>query len=73
MHDVTVSEFVTIAPNAVVLGRVSIRSNSYVGANSTILPALLIDYNTTIGAGAVVTKDTEKDSVVVGVPAKKKL
>jgi acetyltransferase-like isoleucine patch superfamily enzyme len=39
------------------------------GANSVILPGLQIKKGTMVGAGAVVTKNTEKNEIVVGNPA----
>jgi len=41
-----------------------------IGANSTILPSLIIGENSKIGAGSVVTKNVNKNSVVYGNPAK---
>ena len=41
-----------------------------IGANSTILPGIKIGKNAVIGSGAVVTKDVEKNDVVVGNPAR---
>jgi len=41
-----------------------------IGANATILPDLIIGENSLIGAGAVVVKDVQKDSVVAGSPAR---
>ena len=40
------------------------------GANSVILPGLQIRKGTMVGAGAVVTKNTEKDDIIVGNPAR---
>ena len=41
-----------------------------VGANSTIICGNIIKENSLIGAGSVVTKNVEKNTVVVGNPAK---
>jgi acetyltransferase-like isoleucine patch superfamily enzyme len=41
-----------------------------IGANSTLLPAVIIGDNSLIGAGSVVTKDVSSDSIVAGNPAK---
>lgn len=41
------------------------------GANSVILPGLKLKKGTIVGAGSIVTKDTEEYDVVVGNPAKK--
>ena len=42
----------------------------FIGTNATILPGVTIGECAVIGAGAVVTKDVEPYTVVVGVPAK---
>lgn len=47
-----------------------IRKNVWVGANATVLPGVTIGENAVIAAGAVVTKDVPKNTVVGGVPAK---
>lgn len=70
MHDTIVGRYTTIAPNAVVLGRVNINRSCYIGANSTILPNILIGDYVTVGAGAVVTRNIDSDKIVKGIPAK---
>ena len=70
MHDNRIADFTTIAPNAVLLGRVEVGERAYVGANSTVLPELSIGANSMVGAGAVVTRDVVENSIVKGVPAK---
>ena len=47
-----------------------IERGSSVGANSTILPNLVLGENCRIGAGSVVTRDVKSNSLVYGVPAK---
>lgn len=47
-----------------------IGSNCFIGANSIILPGIVIGDNVIVGAGAVVTKNVESGCVVVGNPAK---
>jgi acetyltransferase-like isoleucine patch superfamily enzyme len=42
-----------------------------IGTNAVIMPGVHLKKGTVIGAGAVVTKDTEPFSINVGVPAKK--
>ncbi|WP_125769483.1 sugar O-acetyltransferase [Companilactobacillus furfuricola] len=50
---------------------ITIGKNVWIGASSTILPGVSIGDNAIIGAGSVVTKDVEANTIVVGVPAKK--
>lgn len=50
---------------------VKIGKNLWIGAHATILPGVTIGDNAIIAAGAVVTKDVEKNAVAGGVPAKK--
>jgi sugar O-acyltransferase (sialic acid O-acetyltransferase NeuD family) len=70
MHDCFIGSYSTIAPDAVVLGRVIIDPFVYIGANSTVLPSVHIEERSIVGAGAVVTKSVSLGSVVKGVPAK---
>lgn len=44
--------------------------NAIVGANSTLLPGVNIGKNAVVGAGSVVTKDVQENTVVCGNPAK---
>lgn len=47
-----------------------VKSGASIGANSTILPNLIIGKNSVVGAGAVVTKNVPDGVTVVGNPAK---
>ena len=55
----------TTYPAPIILGR-----NVWVGSNATILQGVTIGDNAVIGAGAVVTKDVEANTIVGGVPAR---
>jgi acetyltransferase-like isoleucine patch superfamily enzyme len=44
--------------------------NAKVGANSTILPGIVIGDNSLVGAGSLVSKNVDSDTVVAGHPAK---
>jgi acetyltransferase-like isoleucine patch superfamily enzyme len=48
----------------------TIKKGARVGANSTILPGIVIGENAVIGSGAVVTKDVPPGVVVVGNPGR---
>jgi acetyltransferase-like isoleucine patch superfamily enzyme len=52
-------------PSPVIIGK-----NVWIGSNATILPGVTIGDNSVVAAGAVVTKDVPKNTVVAGVPAK---
>jgi len=52
------------------LGGAIVKELARIGANSTILPGVVIGRNSLIGAGSVVTKDVPEDAVVVGNPAR---
>ena len=47
-----------------------IEDNVWIGINSTILPGVKIGKNSIVGAGSVVTKDVEPNTIVAGNPAK---
>ena len=40
MHDCLIGNYVTVAPNAVLLGKVEIDDKAYIGANATLLPSV---------------------------------
>jgi|SRR5690554_1422101 len=47
-----------------------IENNVWIGTNAIIMPGLRIASGSIIGAGAVLTKDTKKDGIYGGIPAK---
>lgn len=47
-----------------------IKENAWIGANAIILPGVTIGKNAIVGAGSVVTRDVEDNTVVAGNPAK---
>ncbi len=48
----------------------TVREGASIGSNSTILAGVTIGDNAIVGAGSVVTRDVEPNTVVAGVPAK---
>jgi UDP-2-acetamido-3-amino-2,3-dideoxy-glucuronate N-acetyltransferase len=44
-----------------------VRKGASIGANATILPGIIIGENSMIGAGAIVTKNVNKDQVIKGI------
>lgn len=52
-------------------GKIVIRDNCFIGTNSIILPGVTIGPNAIVGAGSLVRKDVEPNSVYAGSPAQK--
>lgn len=69
-HDVNMSDFVTVMPGCRISGNVVLKKYSMLGAGSIVLQGLTVEENVSIGAGAVVTKNTVSNKVYVGVPAR---
>lgn len=55
---------------ATVAKPIVIKDNVWIGINSTVLPGVTIGENAIVGAGSVVTKDVEPNTIVGGNPAK---
>jgi len=70
MHNCRIEDFTTVAPNAVILGYISIGKRCYIGSNATILPNITITDDVTIGAGSVVTRNIYESGIYIGSPAK---
>ena len=57
--------------NPVISNPISIGSNVWLGAGVRVLSGTIIENNVVIGAGSIVKGKINKDSLYVGVPAKK--
>ncbi|OLY91870.1 Acetyltransferase (isoleucine patch superfamily) [Cnuella takakiae] len=55
---------------SLLLQKVVVKRNAWIGAGATILPGVTIGENAVVAAGAVVSKDVPANTVVGGVPAK---
>lgn len=62
-HDLEERMIITCKP-------VRICRRAWIGAGSTILPGVTVGENAVVGAGSVVTKDVEADTIVAGNPAR---
>ncbi len=74
-HDCVIGDFVTFAPRAGCNGNVEIGDHAYIGAGAVLRQGrrgspLRIGEGAIVGMGAVVTKDVEPGTTVVGVPAR---
>jgi len=54
-----------------IVKRIHIREKAFIGVNSVILPGVTVGKRAIVGAGSVVIKDVEDDTVVAGVPARR--
>ena len=64
-HEFDPNQRANINPNPVIIGK-----NVWIGSDCTILPGVKIGDGAIIGAGSVVTKNVEKNTIVAGNPAK---
>ena len=62
-HDPQEHDILTCKP-------ILLKRNCWIGAGATILPGVTVGENAIVGAGSVVTKDVEANTVVGGIPAK---
>lgn len=69
-HDCILSDYVHIAPGAILCGNVHIGENTLIGAGSTIVPNILVGSNCMIAAGSVVTKNIPNGQMVRGNPGR---
>jgi sugar O-acyltransferase (sialic acid O-acetyltransferase NeuD family) len=69
-HECILGDGVHVMGSASIAGLVTIGDFATIGTNATILPNLRVGKGAYVGAGAVVTKDVEDFSVVLGVPAR---
>jgi len=72
-HEVTIGRGVHVMGSAAITGRCSLHAFATIGTNATVLPDLVVGESSFVGAGAVVAKNVEPGTTVVGVPAKQRL
>tara|TARA_B110000046_G_C13026063_1_gene414196 strand:- start:1514 stop:2404 length:891 start_codon:yes stop_codon:yes gene_type:complete len=70
-HGVSIGRNSLIIANAMVAGSVNIGENCWIAPSSSVLNKLKIANNSIIGMGAVVLKDVDENSVIVGNPGRK--
>lgn len=75
-HDVELGDYVNLSPGAHVAGNVRVGDGAWLGVGVAVNQGrpdakLSIGTWTTIGSGAVVTRDCDANSLYVGVPARK--
>ena len=68
-HDAIINDYCTILPSVNVSGHVHLEECVTVGTGSAIIQNVSVGKNSTIGAGAVVTKEIPANCTAVGAPA----
>lgn len=69
-HDTIIKDYSSFMPTVNISGEVVVGEGVFVGTGTKIINRVEIGNNTTIGAGAVVTKNIPADCTAVGIPAK---
>ncbi len=69
-HRTVLHDNVFVASHAVISGYCEIGANSFVGVNTTFNDHVKVAPDNVIGAGALVTRDTEPGRIYVGSPAR---
>jgi len=66
-HD---GSFMNVLGKEMIAKQIILKKQCFIGNNAVVLPGITINEKAIVGAGAVVTKDVEEKTIVVGVPAK---
>jgi sugar O-acyltransferase (sialic acid O-acetyltransferase NeuD family) len=69
-HDTVLEDYTVVAPGAVVSGFVHVKGPSYVGARAVIRQRQRVGSGALVGMGAVVVRDVDPGTTVVGNPAR---
>jgi len=69
-HDTAIQDYCSLMPGVNISGEVLVERLVYIGTGAKIINQLTIGMNSTIGAGAVVSKSLPSNCVAVGIPAK---
>ena len=72
-HDVYIGRYSSVMPQCSISGNVKIEERCFVGSGSKILQGLTLAADSVMGAGAVLTKNFNAHSTLVGIPARKEI
>lgn len=70
-HDTKIANFCSVMPGVNISGGAQIENGAFIGTGAKLIKAKTIGENSVVGAGAVITTDTEPGSTYVGVPGKR--
>lgn len=69
-HDSVIGDYVSVMPLASISGNVVIEPESFIGTGALVRQGVRVGRRATVGMGAVVTKDVQAGSTVIGNPAR---
>ena len=69
-HDDVIHDFVTVAPMVALSGNVTLFPGTEVGTGAAIRQGVEMAAGSMLGMGGILTKDTEKNTIYIGSPAK---
>lgn len=68
-HQTKIEDHVFLATNVVISGFCLIGEFSFLGANCTLIDNIKLGKNNLVGSGALIIKNSQKDELLIGVPA----
>lgn len=69
-HDVRIGAFTSVMPGVHLSGFVSVGERVLIGTGASVLQEVTLGDESVVGAGAVVNRNVEPDTTVVGIPAR---
>jgi len=69
-HDCRVGDYTILTSGVCLSGRVTVGAACYLGTGSSVIQDAVIGERSLVGMGSVVIRDIERESVVVGAPAR---
>ena len=71
-HDCVIESDVHVAPGVTISGSVYIEKGAHIGVGATIVQGRRIGAQSIVGAGALVLRDVMPETIVTGLPARKR-
>lgn len=71
-HDCQIGSHTHVSPGAIICGNCHIEEAAYIGAGAVVIQGVTIGAGAVIAAGAVVIHDVPANTLMAGVPARKK-